>query len=65
MRLLERDLGWAAALEGAAHEQPEFTRSTALLSRQQALFRLAQTGRHTGGMVEASDVGRNRRRDHT
>jgi hypothetical protein len=60
MRLLERDFGWAAALQRAAHEQPEFTRSTALPSRQQALFRFAQTGRHTGDMVEASDVGRDR-----
>jgi hypothetical protein len=60
MRLLERDFGWAAALQRAAHEQPEFTHSTALSSRQQALFRFAQTGRHTGDMVEASDVGRDR-----
>jgi len=27
MRLLERDFRWAAALEGAAQEHPEFTHS--------------------------------------
>jgi hypothetical protein len=60
MRLLERDFRWAAALERAAHERPEFTRSATIPSRKKALFRFAQAGRHTGDMVEASNVGRDR-----
>jgi hypothetical protein len=64
MRLLERCFWGAAPCERPPDDVAEFTQATSGLDRYFDRLSSTHCGRHTGVVVEASDVRRDERREH-
>jgi hypothetical protein len=64
MRLRKRDFGRLPVREHAAGHRSEFTRAPLGVPLQEVTFGPLEAGRHTGDVIEASDVRADWRGEH-